>query len=139
MQLATESPTDLELAAELFGKENLINPEIAKSHLSALPMSLFCNDLHKNDNIQGWEVDFCKSSQLQTDVGVCIGKGSSFIFEDDRIEIETHDHNVGKDLRNAEHVFVLSVADKINSKDPLASKVGVLENVRNICLLPLHF
>ena len=123
MQLATDNPTDFELAAELFGKDNLIEPENAKNQLSDLPMSLFCNDMHKTENVQGWNVDFCKSRQLQTDVGVCVGKGSSFVFEDDRIKIENHDHNVGKDLRNAEHVFVLAVADIINSNDASATKV----------------
>ena len=64
---------------------------------------------------------FCnKTKYVQTDVGICFANNPGLYLNEGEIVSQTLDNTVNGDLRNAEHLFVLSV-DKF--ENPMEFKV----------------
>ena len=109
-----------EFAAILFGEENLIKNSTNEN--APNPLALFCTDTNDEmligDKIAGFaDAIFCnKTKHVQTDVGVCVSSDSVMYLQDGEVMILPSGDKMQEDLRNAEHLIVVSV-DKFQNPD----------------------
>ena len=112
-----------EFAAMLFGEENLQKNQT--NEIAPNPLALFCTDTSDEmligDKIAGFaDAIFCnKTKHVQTDVGVCVSSDPVMYLQDDLQE----------DLRNAEHLIVVSV-DKFQNPDDFKVILKEIENLK---------
>ena len=116
-------------AIKHFGEDNTLN--ITSSETTPNPLVLFCTKSNKNDVLGGQTIAnfsdlvFCNSTKyVQTDVGICYGQNPILFWKDDEVTVQPFENTLNEDLRNAEHVFILSV-DKF--ENPKGFKVLSIE------------
>ena len=102
-----------EFATILFGKDDLsknITNDIAPNSLV-----FFCtntnDEMLDGDEIAGFvHAIFCnKTEHVQTDVGVCVSSDPVMYLKDGQVLSMPSDNKLQEDLRNAEHLIVVSV------------------------------
>ena len=112
-----------DFAVMLFGEENLIKNQ--SNNIAPNPLALFCTNTNDEilvgDEIAGFtRAIFCnKTEHVQTDVGVCVSSDPVMYLEDGGVFSLPSDDTMQEDLRNAEHLIVVSV-DKFQNPDDFA-------------------
>ena len=126
-KLVEDEITDFEyeMAERFFGKENLKEKPKVEEIPALSPLTLFCKDKYTFDKISGLSAKFCRSQLSQTDVGICVGKDYSFVPEYGTVKVQEINATVDEDLRNAEHVYILSANEFSNVNDPSTLKVKI--------------
>ena len=109
-----------EFASMLFGEENLLKNQT--NEIAPNPLALFCTDTNDEmligDKIAGFlHAIFCnKTEYVQTDVGVCVSSDPAMYVQDGKVMSLPSGDTMQEDLRNAEHLIVVSV-DKFQNPD----------------------
>ena len=112
-----------EYASMLFGEGNLLKNQT--NEIAPNPLVLFCTDTNDEmligDKIAGFaNAIFCnKTEHVQTDVGVCVSSDPVMYLQDGEVMILPSGDKMQEDLRNAEHLIVVSV-DKFQNPDDFA-------------------
>ena len=100
------------VSAILFGKDQILNQ--TSSQRTPNPLAIFCmrhteNDIF-GDTIEGFSnLVFCNMTKhVQTDVGICIANDPAQYWYEGKVFGQAIDSEIKEDLRNAEHVMILS-------------------------------
>ena len=102
-----------DVSAKLFGEKQISNQ--ISSQTTPNPLAIFCTKNTENDiigdTVEGFSnVVFCnKTNHVQTDVGICNANDAVQYWDKGKILVHMTDSKVEEDLRNAEHLILLSV------------------------------
>ena len=108
------------LAIALFGEDNLFQNGTS-NYIALNPITLFCTDSKQKkffgDLVPGFDFEFCNKTQtVQTDVGLCISTNPTQYLLNEEIVSRPFEVKIAEDLRNVEHLMVISV-DKLGKLD----------------------
>ena len=86
-----------------------------QSNLANDPLILLCkDDIYSQSfgiEVDGFSFKFCnKTTIVQTDVGLCIASDSSISLKEEKLVKNAQQQRISNDLRNVEHLMVLSVS-----------------------------
>ena len=118
-----------DVSAKLFGEKQISNQ--ISSQTTPNPLAIFCTKNTENDiigdTVEGFSnVVFCnKTNHAQTDVGICIANNAVQYWNNGKILVHMTESKIEEDLRNAEHLILLSV-DKF--ENPSSFKVYFVKN-----------
>ena len=101
-----------EITEQLFGLNDL-NQNF--TNLANDPLILLCkDDIYEQSfgtEVDGFSIKFCnKTTLVQTDVGLCVASDSTISYEEEKLVRNSQQQSVSNDLRNVEHLMVLSVS-----------------------------
>ena len=102
-----------DVSAKLFGEDQILNQ--TSSQTTPNPLAIFCTKNTENevigDTIEGFStMTFCnKTNHVQTDVGICISNDAVQYWDKGKVLVHMTESKVEEDLRNAEHLILLSV------------------------------
>ena len=121
------STIDGEMAANLFGNDNLKNSSFEMLAPSALALLCRNSDAEKSFtgfNFQGFDFGFCNDTwTVQTDVGVCIGGNPSQILMNGIILKQDQPRKINGGLKDIEHIVIIQVDEFSKSNEKQSYKV----------------
>ena len=112
MRLNVQNKSYYSAAVSLFGKDNI--SQNLTHQIAPNPLVLFCSDSKNQpfdgDKVDGYSLRFCsKYLPVQTDVGICVGSNSIQYWHESEIVERSLEDKIQDDLRNIEHLVVLSI------------------------------
>ena len=138
LNIKPDQSNSYNFAKTLFGEDNRLNISSSKSAPNPLAIALFCTKNNRKmlfgKKIANFSnLVFCDSLKyIQTYVGICLASNSVLLLNDKKLAVQHSESTLKEDLRNAEHLIILSV-DKF--ENPSGFKVWLINNF-NFLLFP---
>lgn len=113
MKLKVDQSNLSDFAKNLFGEENTF--DVTSSKTAPNPLTIFCT---KSNIDEGFgqtianfsNLVFCDDTKyIQTDVGICHAQNPIIFWNQDQLSVQHLDRTLEENLRNAEHLIILSL------------------------------